>query len=445
MKKTAAIFTLFSIIVLIFSCAGPKTGADADISFADKEVESAINDLKKQIKKNPNNMEYRRQLADIYENNGESLEALKVLETAMIADPYDVETKYQYAETASRIGDQLKAYQAYKEVLQSADGQNYLSRIANKFVDAFESEKIVGTSADEAFGRFSRDGNKIIYQSNQNGNWDILEYDLANESTRQLTNTSHHEENPDYSPDGRRIVYTSTVEDHRDVDYNQKLRDIFVMELESQRETNLTTNGSNDWRPSYSQDGKFIVFVSERNDLRKVPFYELFSDIFIMEHDGRFQLRLTETNGHCGGPSIAPGASAESGIIYFDSNKSGNYEIYRMDFKGQDQRQITFSPGSNQVSPAVSPNGDKIVFFSDRDGNYELYMMNSDGSAQQRLTAHPADDLNPTFSPDGSKVLFHSNRSGNFDLYLLDLSKVGSQPGIYEVVGRIDAAIQLLQ
>jgi Tol biopolymer transport system component len=445
MKKTAAIFTLFSIIVLIFSCAGPKTGADADISFADKEVESAINDLKKQIKKNPNNMEYRRQLADIYENNGESLEALKVLETAMIADPYDVETKYQYAETASRIGDQLKAYQAYKEVLQSADGQNYLSRIANKFVDAFESEKIVGTSADEAFGRFSRDGNKIIYQSNQNGNWDILEYDLANESTRQLTNTSHHEENPDYSPDGRRIVYTSTVEDHRDVDYNQKLRDIFVMELESQRETNLTTNGSNDWRPSYSQDGKFIVFVSERNDLRKVPFYELFSDIFIMDHDGRFQLRLTETNSHCGGPSIAPGASAESGIIYFDSNKSGNYEIYRMDFKGQDQRQITFSPGSNQVSPAVSPNGDKIVFFSDRDGNYELYMMNSDGSAQQRLTAHPADDLNPTFSPDGSKVLFHSNRSGNFDLYLLDLSKVGSQPGIYEVVGRIDAAIQLLQ
>jgi len=445
MKKTAAIFTLFAIVLMVFSCAGTKTGADADISFADKEIESAINDLKKQIKKNPNNMEYRRQLADIYDSNGESLEALKVLETAMVADPYDVETKYQYAETALRVGDQLKAYRTYKDVLQSADGQNYLSRIANKFVDAFETEKIVGTSADEAFGRFSRDGNRIIYQSNQTGNWDIFEYDLVNKSTRQLTNTPHHEENPDYSPDGRRIVYTSTVEDHRDVDYNQKLRDIFVMELEYQRETNLTTNGSNDWRPGYSQDGKFIVFVSERNDLRKVPFYELYSDIFIMEHDGRFQLRLTETNSHCGSPSMAPGSSVESGIIYFDSNKSGNYEIYRMDFKGQNQRQITFSPNSNQVSPSVSPKGDKIAFFSDRDGNYELYMMNNDGSAQQRLTANPADDLNPIFSPDGSKILFHSNRSGNFDLYLLDLSKVGSQPGIYEVVGRIDAAIQVLQ
>lgn len=445
MKKTAAICTLFSVILMILSCAGPKTGADADVSFADKEIESAINDLKKQIKKNPNNMEYRRQLADIYENNGEMLEALKVLETAMIADPYDMETKYQYAETALRTGDQLKAYQAYKEVLQSSDGQNYLSRIATKFVDTFETIKIVGTSADEAFGRFSKDGSKIIYQSNQNGNWDIFEYDVVNEMTRQLTNTPHHEENPAYSPDGRKMVYTSTVEDHRDVDYDQKLRDIFVMDLESKRETNLTTNGSNDWRPGYSYDGKFIVFVSERNDLRKVPFYELFSDIFIMEHDGRFQLRLTDTDSRCGSPCIAPGSTAESGIIFFDSDLSGNYEIYRMDFKGQNRRRITFAPGSNQVSPSVSPNGDKIAFFSDRDGNYELYMMNSDGSAQQRLTAHPADDLNPIFSPDGNKILFHSNRSGNFDLHLLDLSKVASQPGIYEVVGRIDAAIQQLQ
>ena len=255
----------------------------------------------------------------------------------------------------------------------------------------------------------------------------------------------YQEENPDYAPDGKSIVYTSTVEDHRDVDYDQKLRDIFIKDLKTGRETNLTTNGSNDWRPSFSSDGEYITFVSERSDLREVPFYELHGDIFIMENDGRFQHQLTKTEGNSGGPSIAAGSTEESGEIYFDSDKSGNYEIYKTNFKGNDIRQITFFPVSQDVSPCISPRGDKIAFFSDRDGNYEIYMMNNDGSAGQRLTANPADDLNPVFSPDGTKVMFHSNRDGNYDLFMIDLTQQAKQLFLYEVIGKIDAAIQLIQ
>ena len=152
---------------------------------------------------------------------------MHVLEESFEIDPNDPESKYLYAEMAMSVGEKLKAFTAYKDVLQGSSGEDYLSRIGPKFTDAFEVTKIVGSASDEAFGRFSKDGEKIIYQSNQNGNWDIFEYDILAQINNQLTNSPYHEENPDYAPNGQSIVYTSTVEDHRDVDYNQKLRDIF--------------------------------------------------------------------------------------------------------------------------------------------------------------------------------------------------------------------------
>jgi len=445
MKRSLGILTIFISIIVIISCAGSRKDTGPVISFTDQEVQEKVDALKESIEEHPNNMEYRRQLAEVYSKNGEGYEALHVLEESFKIDPNNPESKYLYAEIAMSVGEKLKAFNAYKDVLQGSSGEDYLSRIGPKFTDAFEVTKIVGNSWNEAFGRYSSDGSKIIYQSYQNDNWDIYEYDIINDMTNQLTNTLHHEENPDYSPDGSTIVYTSTVEDHRDVDYDQKLRDIFIKDLNSGRETNLTTNGSNDWRPSYSADGKYIVFVSERADLREVPFYELRGQIFIMENDGRFQLQLTNMDGNCGGPSIAAGSTEESGRIFFDSNKSGNYEIYRTDLKGSEPRQITFYPAGNDVSPCISPRGDKIVFFSDRDGNYEIYLMNNDGSAAQRLTANPADDLNPVFSPDGTKILFHSNRDGNYDLFLIDLTQQTESLPLYQVVGKIDDAIKLLQ
>ncbi len=446
MRTFMKIFSIILISAWIWSCSGSKatSGGMSEAKFEDVQLQAQAEALQKQIEEKPNNMEYRRQLAELYHNNGYDTQSMKVLEEALRIDPNDTETKYQYAETALSAGDKLRAYNAYKAVLQSADGENYLDRIAPKFSDAFKVEKIIGSEAQEAFANFSADGQKIIYQSDQTGNWDIFEYDLTTQTTRQLTDFPSQEENPSFSPDGSNIIYTSTKEDHRDVDFNQKRRDIYVMDLQTGRETNLTTNGSDDWRPRYSPDGQYIVFVSQRNDLRDVPFYQLFGNIFIMENDGRFQLMLTDTQSNNGDPCVLPGSTEEKGTIFFDSDRNGKYAIYSMDFKGANVRQITFNPDANDVSPAASSNGDKIVFFSDRDGNYEIYLMNNDGSAQQRLTSNPADDLNPVFSPDGQKVLFHSNRDGNYDIFLLDLSAQAGTLPIYDVIKNIDTAINYL-
>jgi len=445
MEKLIRVSCCFFLLFLFFSCSGPRQADEPEVHFADASVETQVEDLKDKIEDQPNNILFRKQLADVYSENGEKLQAMRILEAAFVIDPSDAEMKYQYGQIAMSLGDKLKAYRAYKDVLQTAEGSAYLDRIAPIFVDAFVVNPVVQSSADEAFANFSADGDKIIYQSNQNGNWDIFEYNFENQMITQITNSPAHEENPDFAPNQNAVLYTSTSEDHRDVDYNQKLRDIFIMTLSNKKEMNLTTNGSNDWRPRYSGDGKYITFVSERNDLREVPYYKLKGDVFVMENDGRFQLSLTKTESNNGGPCILPGSTEDNGVVFFDSDRNGTYDIFRMDFKGKDIRQITFDPDANDVSPSISANGDKITFFSDRDGNYEIYMMNADGSAQQRLTSNAADDLNPIFSPDGTKVLFHTSRNGNYDIYLLDLTQQSSTMPIHEVITRIDSEIQNLQ
>ncbi len=440
-------FTSLAALLFLFSCggSGKTTTNGSGVVVSDAQEQARINELQEKIADNPNNPVYRRQLAEIYENAGHSLEAMKTLEPALTLDPNDSETKYQYAEIALKSGDKLKAFTAYKEILQGLDGATYQDRIAPKFVDAFSVEKIIGGEGHQAFGSFSADGSKIVYQTDQNGNWDIYEYDFATGESTPLIHTPAHEEGPALSPDGTVLIYTSTEEDHRDVPYAQKLRDIFVKDLKTGRTTNLTTNGSDDWHPSFSDNGKLIAFVSERSDLRDVPFYQLFSNIYTMEADGRFQLELAHADANSGSPSIAPGSTEEKGIIFFDSNRNGSRAIFRMNMKGEELRQITFNPEAEDAAPAVSPNGDKIVFFSNRDGNFEIYLMNADGSAQQRLTSNQADDVNPVFSPDGSKVLFHSNRDGDYDIYLMDLTTQTTAVPISDIISRIDQAISALR
>jgi Tol biopolymer transport system component len=440
---------IFGLMAFVISCSSSKVSSEGATSggvvYEEAQVQAEVKALQKKISNEPNNMENYRQLANIHFEHGHHLEAMKTLDMGFKIDPNDAESKYLYAEIALGSGEKRKAYQTYKEILQGIEGESYLSRIAPKFVDAFKVDKIIGTTAQEAFASYSKQGDKIIYQSDQNGNWDIFEHNRVNNTTVNLTNSAAHEENPGYSPDGSKIIFTSTVDDHRDVDYDQKLRDIYVKDLVTKKDLNLTTNSSNDWHPKFSEDGKLIVFVSERNDLRDIPFYQLLGSIFLMESDGRFQLTLTSADANDGSPCIAPGSTETSGKIYYDSDRSGTYAIYSMDLKGKEVKQITFNPGVNDVGPAISGSGDKIAFFSDRDGNYELYLMNNDGSAQMRLTSNPSDDLNPVFSPDGQKVLFNSNREGNFDIFELDLSQQSSSMPLYDVIGKIDQALQGLK
>lgn len=434
---------LFSaLLIIMVSCGGTsKTSSGDDLSADAAGSSERVADLIENIDDEPNNLEWRLQLAKEYEALGRNMEALKTYEGALTIDPNQADLKYNYAELALRMGDKKKSFLAYKEILLSLDGPQYLNRIGPRFLDTYNVKPVISTPVPEAFASYSNDGTKIIYQAFESDNWNIYEYDIASQTSRQLTFDAAHEENPVYSPTTNLIAYTSTRDDHRNVDFNQKLRDIYTMDLNKQFEVNLTSNSSNDWKPRFSLDGNFIVFVSERSDLREVTLEQLYSHIYIMEEDGSFQLQLTKEPVNDGGPVILGG---ETGKIYFDSNRNGSYDIYRMKADGTELKQLTYDSASNNVSPDLNADGTKIAFFSDRDGNYEIYIMNDNGENEQRITSNPADDLNPIFSSDGNKVLFHTNRLGNYDIFEANLEHKNDSATISDVIIKIDASLAAL-
>ncbi len=70
---------------------------------------------------------------------------------------------------------------------------------------------------------------------------------------------------------------------------------------------------------------------------------------------------------------------------------------------------VTTNAASDGCS-AWSPDGQWLSFNSDRDGNYEIYKMKVDGTAVTRLTNNPFSDTNPSWSPDGVSIVFQSDR-----------------------------------
>lgn len=110
-------------------------------------------------------------------------------------------------------------------------------------------------NSNESNGRISPDGNWLFYISNKNGNYDIYKENLFNEKIKQLTNTKEREENLEISPDGNWVAY----EKWRDSD----LLGIYITSIDGSTTKDLGWGHDPTWTPkgdiSFSERGKVII------------------------------------------------------------------------------------------------------------------------------------------------------------------------------------------
>jgi TolB protein len=106
-----------------------------------------------------------------------------------------------------------------------------------------------------------------------------------------------------------------------------------------------------------------------------------------------------------------PMLSPDGSRLLFESDRTGNWEIYTMKPDGTDLVRVTNDPAAD-VTPIWSPDGKRIVFVSERDDPAsDIYVMNADGSNVRRLARAPGDDSHPHWSPDGARIVFNSART----------------------------------
>ncbi len=136
--------------------------------------------------------------------------------------------------------------------------------------------------------------------------------------------------------------------------------------------------------------------------------------VYLVEDGGR-PIPLTHTPGSAVEPSWSPDGQTIAFAAY--TTDETNLEIYTMRADGTERRKVMDSQPRLNWRPDWSPDGDRLVFQSNRDGNFEIYRVNLDGTSLVNLTNHPANDGDPDWAPDGSAIVFVSDRGGGDGLY----------------------------
>ncbi|HWR17266.1 MAG TPA: Tol-Pal system beta propeller repeat protein TolB [Terriglobales bacterium] len=104
--------------------------------------------------------------------------------------------------------------------------------------------------------------------------------------------------------------------------------------------------------------------------------------------------------------------------IYFISNRTGNKEVWSMDYDGNSQHQLT-KLGSIALSPRISPDNSRVAFTSFSRG-VELRMYSLELGRLVSFPSYGGTNTSPAWSSDGSKIAFSSSRNGDPEIYIAD-------------------------
>ena len=355
---------------------------------------------------------------------------------------------------------------------QSGNRDIYVQRVDGRSAIDITND----SQADDSEPAFSPDGSQIAFRSEREGGG-IFVMGVTGESVRRLTNEGH---NPSWSPDGKRIVYSTELTELKpnshprdgalwivdvvtgakraiyqtqrgvrrsegvNIDALQPSwsphgkriafwgvaaggtaqRDICTIDPDAAQPAKtlvrVTSDAAVDWNPAWSPDGDYLYFGSDRDstlNLWRVP---------IDEESGKTRgapqpLSLPASfTGHFA-------VSQHGEIAYAALTRFFRVSALPFDAAtatagapqtlfGGSQEIMSFDPSPDRQSMAFTMGGPQE----------DVYVSNADGTRVRQLTNDAARDRSVTWSPDGKMLYFYSNRSGGYDLWSIQAD--GSPP-----------------
>lgn len=279
---------------------------------------------------------------------------------------------------------------------------------------------------------------------------------------KKLLETKGDAIQPNWSPNGKRIVYWFLDEKNQ--------AEIATIPATGGEPFVITRDSAMDWNPIWSPDGKFIYFASDRGGsmniwrlaideetgevsgepesvttpsmyVRHLAFsrdgktlayirYETHSNLQSIAFDPEKLETVGEVNMVTSGnkqlsmPAMSPNGE-EYVMRSFPTLTTEEIAVFSRD--GSNLRLLTNDKFRDR-SPRWSPDGKQIAFTSDRSGKYQVWMINADGTDLRQITfSEKTGAVSPIFSPDGSRLAFSEIDGKNQSPFVLDLAKMWQQ------------------
>ena len=275
---------------------------------------------------------------------------------------------------------------------------------------------------------WSPDGTELVYAM-QGTLW---RQKAGSKEAAQLTDGPGYDSEPDWSPDGRRVLYTS---------YRDDALELRVLDLQTGTSTALVANGAVNLDARWSPDGSRIAYVS-------TAFHGRFHVFVLDVRDGVSAgepVRITEDRDS-GLPRyyyskwdlyLSPAWSPDGKEILLVSNRGqvwGTGGIWRMEARAGAPMTLVRDEETNwKAHPDWARDGKRVAYSSylGRQRN-QLWLTTASGGHPFELTYCECDHTRPRWSPDGRRIAFVTNEGGNVALRIVAIPGGAVEPVVPE-------------
>lgn len=268
--------------------------------------------------------------------------------------------------------------------------QMYIARIPGAG-EKFEPRLVSTGKGRTTCGAFTKNGKHVIYASTHLGSadcppvpdrarygnkyiwplydsYDIFMADLNGKIVKQLTNAKGYDAEATLSPDGKKMVYTSTKSGDLE---------LWVMDLKTGKEKQVTNLLGYDGGAWFSPDGTKLIWRASR-------------------------------------PTTAAEVKEYKDLLAENLVAPTNMEVWVANADGTNARKVS-SFGQANWAPTYMPDSKRIIFASNHEYKrgfpFNLYMMQEDGSQLTKVSRDQGFDAFPMFSYNGKMLVFSSNRN----------------------------------
>jgi Tol biopolymer transport system component/C-terminal processing protease CtpA/Prc len=318
---------------------------------------------------------------------------------------------------------------------------------------------------------WSHDGQRIAFASDRYGNMDVFIMSANGGTATRLTYHSSGEVPTDFSIDNQSVIFSSS---QMDASTNQQfpsgaLPELYQIPAAGGRPTQLLTTPAEAAR--YNATGTVLVYHDQKgyeDELRKHHTSSVTRDVWKYETATKKFTKLTSFEGEDRNPVVAPNQQD----IYFLSEKSGSYNVWKMPLAGGTPTQVsrldkhpirylsiandgtmafsyngelytlkdggqpkklsvdvindgrynavkTVSVGGGASELAVSPNGKEVAYVF----RGEVFVSSIKEGTTKRITNTPEQERSISFSPDGRSILYAGERNGSWNVYETSLAR----------------------